>query len=119
MIEKTSPFQPCDSEGPVFNEPWEAQAFGLVIALHQSGAFTWEEWAAQLSEEITVAAKQGDPDLGDTYYHHWLKALEKLVQSKSLSSCDEIAARVSQWRNAYLNTPHGSPIELHNGHRST
>lgn len=112
---KTLPFQPCDNEGPVFSEPWEAQAFGIVVALHQAGAFTWEEWAAQLSEEIAVAAKQGDPDLGDTYYQHWLNALEKLVLLKSLSSGEEIAARISQWRSAYLNTPHGSPIELSNG----
>lgn len=111
----TFPFQPCDDDGPIFKEPWEAQAFGLVLALYEQGLFAWDEWAAQLSEEITIAQAAGDPDLGNTYYHHWLAALEKLVLSKALSDSAEIASRIEQWRRAYLNTPHGSPIELASG----
>ena len=73
------PFQPHDEEGLVFNEPWEAQAFGLVLALHEQGLFSWNEWTTVLSREITEAQQAGDPDLGNTYYQHWLKALEHLV----------------------------------------
>lgn len=113
-LDKTYPFQPCDNEGPVFKEPWEAQAFGMVVALHQTGAFSWDEWAAHLNAEITLAQAQGDPDLGDTYYQHWLQALEKLVREKNLSSELEISTRVEKWRSAYSNTPHGQPIELNN-----
>lgn len=108
-------FQPKNSEGPVFNEPWEAQAFALVIALHQQGAFTWDEWASTLSAEITHAQQAGDPDLGNTYYQHWLQALERLVLEKSLSNDVEIERRVAQWKSAYLATPHGQPIELKTG----
>ena len=39
------PAQPTDDDGPVFNEPWEAQAFSLVLALHEKGQFSWDEWA--------------------------------------------------------------------------
>jgi nitrile hydratase accessory protein len=113
-LAKTYPFQPCDSEGPVFKEPWEAQAFGIVVALHQSGAFSWGEWAAHLNAEITAAQLEGDPDLGDTYYQHWLRALEKIVSEKNLSSTTEISTRVEKWRAAYNNTPHGQAIELVN-----
>ena len=109
------PLQPCDQEGPVFNEPWEAQAFGMVIALHEIGAFSWQEWATTLSEEISLAQQLGDPDLGNTYYHHWLNALEKITTEKGLSDLAELDARVEQWRHAYLNTPHGKPIELDAG----
>lgn len=115
MSTETFPFQPRDNEGPVFKEPWEAQAFGLVVALHQAEQFTWEEWAAQLSAEIAQAQAQGDRDLGDTYYQHWLKALETLVNKKQISTADEISKRVKKWHSAYINTPHGLPIELNNG----
>ena len=70
---------PRDAEGPVFREPWEAEAFALAVALHRAGTFTWTEWAAALADEIAGAKAAGDPDLGDTYYRHWLAALEKLV----------------------------------------
>lgn len=106
--------QPVDSEGPVFNAPWEAAAFGMTVALHQAGTFTWREWAAQLSEEIQRAQQQGDPDLGNTYYTHWLRALEALLLSKRVTDQVEVSKRIDKWRRAYLATPHGQPVELQN-----
>ncbi len=110
-----SPSLPRDEEGPVFREPWEAQAFGLTVALHKKGLFSWEEWTAQLSMEIARAQRQGDADLGDSYYRHWLAALEALSNRKGLSNSDELASRTRQWREAYLNTPHGRAVELSAG----
>ncbi len=112
------PHQPQDEEGPVFKEPWEAQAFALVIALHQQGRFTWPEWAAALSEQIVRAQEAGDPDLGDSYYQHWLAALESLSREKQLASMEEMQRRRSQWRSAYLDTEHGKPVELSAGDSS-
>jgi nitrile hydratase accessory protein len=74
------PGMPLDADSPVFNEPWEARAFAMVLALHQRGMFTWPQWAAALSRQITLAHAAGDADLGDTYYRHWLLALESLVK---------------------------------------
>ena len=106
------PLQPRDLEGPVFNEPWEAQAFSLVIALHQQGLFSWDEWASMLSAEIRHAQSQGDPDLGNSYYQHWLCALEKISVLKEFFSYSEMTGRKNQWISAYQHTPHGRPIEL-------
>lgn len=106
------PMQPKDDEGPVFNQPWEAQAFGLVLALHQQGHFSWNEWADTLSAAIKRAQQAGDPDLGNTYYHHWLTALEEITTAKGLSLQDELLERKERWRSAYLHTPHGKAIEL-------
>ena len=88
-----SPLLPGDPSGPVFREPWEAQAFALVVALHQAGHFTWPEWVAALSAEIRRAQAEGDPDGGGTYYRHWLAALEKLVVSKALADGDDLRLR--------------------------
>ena len=108
------PALPCNQEGPVFNEPWEAQAFALAVRLSEAGFFTWPEWAAVLSQEIKKAQEQGDPDLGDTYYHHWLAALERLCTQKGLVPAAELLRRKDEWREAYLHTPHGKPVELGN-----
>lgn len=106
------PALPLDDEGPVFAEPWQAQAFAMTLELYRAGHFTWKEWATQLSEEITAAQERGDPDLGDTYYHHWLAALEKLTQDKGLASATELVTRKQQWDDAARRTPHGEPIVL-------
>ena len=29
------PSIPCDAQGPVFQEPWQAQAFAMALALHK------------------------------------------------------------------------------------
>jgi nitrile hydratase accessory protein len=108
------PELPRDATGPLFREPWEAQAFAMAVALHERGAFTWTEWAAALAAEIKTAQAEGDPDTGETYYHHWLAALEKLVAAKALASRAELALRRDQWDRAARATPHGQPIELAN-----
>ena len=103
---------PLDGGEPVFREPWEAQAFAMAVRLHEAGVFEWPEWAAALSSEIERAQATGDPDLGDTYYKHWLNALETLAAEKGLVEISELAVRKEAWRDAYLSTPHGQPIEL-------
>ncbi len=106
------PALPRDDEGPVFAEPWEAQAFAMTLRLHEQGAFTWPEWTEALSGEIRAARDRGDPDLGDTYYQHWLAALEKLTFAKGLVARAETEQRKQDWRRAHINTPHGQPIDL-------
>jgi nitrile hydratase accessory protein len=106
------PGLPCDSEGPVFREPWEAQAFAMALALHARGLFTWPEWAATLSDEIKRAQAAGDPDTGETYYRHWLNALERLVAEKGVADSTTLARYQHAWDHAADRTPHGAPIEL-------
>ncbi|HKC33968.1 MAG TPA: nitrile hydratase accessory protein [Xanthobacteraceae bacterium] len=88
---------PRDAEGPVFREPWEAQAFAMALALHERGLFTWPEWAATLADEIKRAQQAGDPDTGETYYHHWLAALERLVARSGVATAETLARYHDAW----------------------
>lgn len=97
---------------PVFSEPWQAQAFAITLALHRQGVFSWREWAEALAVEIAAAQAAGDADLGDTYYVHWLAALERLLAAKGLSSAAELERHRRAWAHAAARTPHGRPIEL-------
>jgi nitrile hydratase accessory protein len=106
------PSIPRDDNGPVFREPWEAQAFAMALALHERGVFTWPEWASALAAEIKRAQAAGDPDTGETYYLHWLAALEKLVAEKGVTNGDVLARTKHAWEHACDRTPHGKPIEL-------
>ena len=112
---------PRDADGPVFAEPWQAQAFAMAVKLHERGVFTWNEWAAALSEEIKRAQAAGDPDTGSTYYTHWLATLERLVIAKGLETATALDERKHAWDRAARATPHGTPIRLENdplaGHR--
>ena len=103
---------PRDREGPVFREPWEAQAFALAVSLQQRGLFTWKEWAATLGEEIKRAQAAGDPDTGETYYRHWLAALERIVADKGVTDFVALTRYRDAWDHAADRTPHGEPIEL-------
>lgn len=106
---------PRDDQGPVFREPWEAQAFALALALHQRGLFTWGEWAAALGGEIRRAQLAGDPDTGETYYLHWLATLERLLANKGVVNSQMQSRYREAWRRAAGRTPHGIPIELSPG----
>jgi nitrile hydratase accessory protein len=106
------PSIPCDAEGPVFREPWEAQAFAMALALHDHGLFTWTEWAAALADQIKRAQANGDPDTGETYYRHWLATLEHLVAAKGVTTSETLHRYRDAWDHAADRTPHGAPIEL-------
>ena len=103
---------PRDQQGPVFKEPWEAKAFALVLRLHEHGLFTWSEWAESLAYEIRAAQAAGDADLGDTYYRHWLRALETMVARKGATSQDELTRFQQAWAAAAERTPHGQAVVL-------
>jgi nitrile hydratase accessory protein len=106
------PRLPRDEGGPVFAEPWEAQAFALAVKLSEQGHFTWKEWAAALAAELKAAADRGEPDDGSRYYHHWLAALEGLITSRGLADPATLLERKQAWEDAYRHTPHGKPVEL-------
>jgi nitrile hydratase accessory protein len=103
---------PAEGDGPVFSEPWQAQAFALAVKLSEQGHFTWKEWAAALANELKAAVNRGEPDNGSHYYEHWLAALEGLVASKGLASPTALSRRKKAWADAYRRTPHGKPVEL-------
>ena len=106
------PAIPRDDDGPVFRAPWEAQAFGMAVALHERGAFTWPEWSARLADQIAAATARGEDDDGRHYYRHWLAALEGIVDEKGLVGDFERRARYDAWAEAAHLTPHGKPIVL-------
>lgn len=106
---------PRDESGPVFAEPWEAQAFALAVKLSEQGHFTWKEWAATLADELKAAADRGEPDDGTGYYRDWLSALERLVTAKGLTNEAALHERKEAWADAYRHTPHGQPVELKHG----
>ena len=109
-----------DGSGPVFASPWQAQIFSLVVGLHESGCFSWNEWAEALSREIAEDSNGGadgvmtheEIDPSDSYYGLWVSTLEQILARKTILDSDEVRERVAQWREVYLNTPHGAPVKL-------
>jgi nitrile hydratase accessory protein len=103
---------PKDKSGPVFEEPWQAQAFALVLQLNEMGLFSSGEWSAALAAELHDAARRGEADDGTRYYDHWVAALEKLVVAKGLTNAAALSCRKGEWLHAYRVTPHGQPVNL-------
>ena len=102
------PGLPKDAKGPIFAEPWEAQAFALAIRLNAVGTFSWTEWAAALSRQL---ARHPDDD-GSHYYAHWVAALESLTTECGLVTAPDLASRKDAWADVYRHTPHGKLVEL-------
>jgi len=108
----TSPLLPRDEGGPVFAEPWQAQAFAIAVQLSAGGHFTWTEWTTALGEQLQAAVRRGEPDDGTRYFEHWIAALEHLVADKKLTDLTALSERKEAWADAYRHTPHGQPVEL-------
>ena len=109
-----------EGSDPAFTSPWQAQIFSLVVGLHESGCFSWNEWAEALSREIAEDSNSGadgvktqeETNPSDSYYRLWVSALEQILARKTILDSDEVRERVARWREAYLNAPHGAPVTL-------
>ena len=93
------------AEAPVFEAPWQAQAFAMAVLAAERGLFSWAEWTETLGAEIARA-----PEL--PYYECWLAALERLLTTKGVAAAGELAALRDAWDRAARATPHGQPILL-------
>jgi len=102
------PGLPRDEKGPVFAEPWQAQAFAMAVQLCDAGRFTWPEWV----ETLAAVLRENGPDDGSAYYAHWLTALERLCLAKGLTGAAALEGRRQAWAEAYRATPHGKPVQL-------
>ena len=100
---------PGHEAGPVFEGPWQAEAFALTVHLHERGAFTWPEWAEALSAQLRLA---GGQTTSSDYYQAWVAALEFLAAEKALADRDAMRRRAAEWRRAFETTPHGRPVNL-------
>jgi hypothetical protein len=105
------PLQRKDAD-PTFDEAWQAQSLAIADALVGAGVVTSMDWAEALGFELQSAARAGATDNADTYYLAVLGAVEKLLRQIEIIGRDELDARVEAWRQAYLSTPHGKPVEL-------
>lgn len=101
--------------GPAFSEPWQAEAFALTMQLSRAGHFTWAEWVAAFSSEITASPQEECEDVNTAYYRQWMQALEKIVGYRGMATDDEVADYQEHWRRSYFHTEHGKPVEFRKG----
>ncbi|WP_027802715.1 nitrile hydratase accessory protein [Paraburkholderia dilworthii] len=101
-------------EGPSFDEPWQAQAFSIVVQLSKVGAFTWKEWVDVFSTEIREHPAGSRESTNTAYYRQWMAALETIVAQRGLATSEDVETRKEMWRQAYIHTPHGEPVRLQN-----
>ena len=111
---KDLPLLPRDEEGPVFEEPWQAQAFAVVVNLNEAGLITWKEWAQCLGSVLQEAESRGQYDTGKRYYEHWLIALERFAQEKNLAQSDELEQAKEEILTRFLEHTHDG--HTHDGH---
>ena len=101
----------------VFDAPWHAEVFALAVHLNEGGYFDWPEWAGRFGKNLaaakTVKIAAGERlDGSDDYYQIWIQTLTELMQEKGLVDAGMLASIKAQWRDAYLQTPHGEPVHL-------
>jgi nitrile hydratase accessory protein len=97
LLDSAGPAAPPRDNGElVFAAPWESQAFGVAMALHEAGAFDWEDFRQQLIAGIGDWETAGR-DRGDwSYYRCWLRALERLLTDRGLVAGEDLRARADQ-----------------------
>ena len=90
-LDQSGPTAPPRRNGELaFAEVWESRVFGLTMALHEAGAFEWEEFRQRLISEIAAWERREEEW---SYYGCWLRAFEDLLAHKRLCLTAAVDAR--------------------------
>jgi len=94
LLDSAGPAAPPRDNGElVFAAPWESQAFGVALALHDAGRIDWEDFRQSLIREIADWEAAHPSGEGWSYYECWLRSLERLVSGTGLVAADDLRAR--------------------------
>ena len=114
MTPHNAPLHPLkrrDNE-PAFDEAWQAQALAMADLMVEAGVISAEAWAQALGRKLQEGTDAGAADDTQAYYQAVLSALQELLFTTGAASASEVQVREEEWRQAYLHTPHGQPVEL-------
>jgi len=89
---------PRDNGELVFDAPWESRAFGMAVALNESGKYEWAEFVNNLADEI-----KSDPAEERTYYEKWLHSLADLAVERGIISEAELDQRTHEYATGARN----------------
>jgi len=78
----------------VFEKPWQGRVFGMAVALHEQGAYEWEEFRQVLIARVAAAESRGGPFV---YYEIWLATFEELLSKKGLVAPDDLEETTYQF----------------------
>jgi nitrile hydratase accessory protein len=89
---------PQESGDLVFEAPWQARAFGLVVTLYRQGLFEWNEFQNRLIEQVQADAfADEENDSESVYYRQWIAAFEQLLADKDLFDNETIEERTLEF----------------------
>lgn len=86
-----------DGEEPTFDSPAQARAFGLVVALSREGAFEWNAFRDELIDRIAGDDGSLETETEQSYYDHWLEAIERLLDENGYVSPAELEERAREF----------------------
>ena len=96
LLDSSGPAAPPRDNGElVFAAPWESRAFGIALALHDSGRIEWEDFRQTLIAEIGGWEATHPSREGWSYYECWLRSLERLVSGQGLVGGDDLRAKAA------------------------
>ena len=84
----------------------------MADLLVTAGVISADAWARALGAELRKHTAAGAADNAEAYYRAVLAALQVLLDEAGAAASEEVEIREGEWRRAYLNTPHGKPVEL-------
>ncbi len=86
-----------DGEGPTFDSPAQARAFGLIVTLWREGVFEWSEFQRALIARIETDDGSLETETEKAYYDHWIEAATRLLESKGHVSAASLEERAHEF----------------------
>ena len=111
------PQLPRDEGGPVFAEPWQAQAFAIAVRLSAQGYFTGKSGRLRWRQNWPTPPNGTKRMMARSTITTGLRRWRNWSPRKDSPIVAALFERREAWADAYRHTPHGQPVQLRPGFR--
>lgn len=98
--------------GLCFSEPWHAELLAIAILLYETGRLDKSELSEIAGKAISDKGWSVGTASGEDAFVAALSKMESVLAGSGIAGRTEIDSALNEWRQAYLDTPHGEPVKL-------
>ena len=91
---------PRHGDAPLFQAPWQARIFALIVEAVKAGHFPWTDFQSSLVAALARSDDAGESDelIERHYFDAWLEAAEETLLALGLINAGEVDRQIEHVR---------------------
>lgn len=89
-----------EADAPLFDAPWQARIFALIVTTVKQGHLPWKTFQNQLVKAISEKERGAGADetvkIDNGYFDCWLTAVEETLKHEGIIAGDDVGRKIEE-----------------------